>query len=193
MSEPSNDPGDFEEDPERPPEGNGDGNESDTSASEPADDKGAADILKTIWDNYSDDEKFPVGGGDADNMVSDGPGAYSISDTAGLDATLGFPSSQTENIDGAASLMHMMNANTFTSAAYHLKDKGEAAAVAEELEKNIQSRQWMCGFPDELFIFTVDDYVVSAFGEKEIMDTFKEKVKGSYDNAEILYEEKIQE
>lgn len=173
--------------------GDEDENDGGASASETDDDKGTAAILKAIWDTYKDDEKFAVGGGDASNMVTDGPGAYNISDTAGLDATLGFPESQTGNIDGAASLMHMMNANTFTGAAYHLKDKGLAAAVAEELEKNIQSRQWMCGFPDELLIFTVDDYIVSAFGEKDIMDTFKEKVKVSYENAEILYEEKIQE
>lgn len=169
------------------------GEAENAGAENTADDKGTVAILKTIWDSYGEDEKFAVFGGDMSIMVNGEPGAYGISDTEVLDATLGFPAAQVENIDGAASIIHMMNANTFTCGAYHLKDKGQAAAVGEALEKNIQSRQWMCGFPDELLIFTVDDCMVAAFGEKEIMDNFKKKVTGSYENADILYEEKIQE
>lgn len=193
--EPSNEPeesGSTTVEPSEAPEDEG-GNTDDGNGTTEADDKGAAAILQTIWDTYKDDEKFAAGGGDASNMVNGGAGAYDIGDTAGLDATLGFPASQVGNIDGAASLIHMMNSNVFTCGAYHLKDKEQAAAIGDELEKNIQSRQWMCGFPDELLIFTVDDYIAAAFGEKEIMDTFKEKVTAAYENAEFLYEEKIQE
>lgn len=193
--EPSNEPEESDSttvEPSEAPEDEGE-NTDDGNGTTEADDKGAVAILQAIWDTYKDDEKFAAGGGDASNMVNDEAGAYDIGDTAGLDATLGFPASQVENIDGAASLMHMMNANTFTCGAYHLKDKEQAAAIGDELEKNIQSRQWMCGFPDELLIFTVDDYIAAAFGAKEIMDIFKEKVTAVYENAEFLYEEKIQE
>lgn len=173
------------------PEGD-EGEGGNAGAGNTVDDKGTVEILKTIWDSYGEDEKFAVMGGDMSVMENGGPGAYGISDTDVLDSTLGFPAAQVENIDGAASLVHMMNANTFTCGAYHLKDKGQAEAVGEALRENIQSRQWMCGFPDELLIFTVDDCVAAAFGEKEIMDTFKEKVTESYENADILYEEMIQ-
>ena len=75
------------------------------------------DVLTKVWDTYKDDEKFAAGGGDANNMVMDGPGKYDVSDVEGLDAQLGFPQASVALIDDAASLVHMMNANTFTAGA----------------------------------------------------------------------------
>lgn len=34
-------------------------------------------------------------------------------------------------------------------------------------------RQWMCGFPDKLVVISVDDYLVSVFGNEELVNTFK--------------------
>lgn len=58
----------------------------------------------------------------------------------------------------AASLLHMMNANTFTCGAFHVKKS--------------------------------DD--VSAFGEEENMNTFKEKLLAAYGTAKVVYEEAIE-
>ena len=46
------------------------------------------DVLTKVWETYKDDEKFAAGGGDANNMVMDGPGKYDVSDVEGLDAQL---------------------------------------------------------------------------------------------------------
>ena len=54
-------------------------------------------------------------------------------------AALGLP--ETAKVDQAASLIHMMNQNTFTAAAYHCTDDADALATA--LRDNIQQRQWM--------------------------------------------------
>ena len=80
------------------------------------------EILNTVWATYADEEKFPAAGGDMteENMNMEGPGVYGLADTEALDATLGFPAASVAKIDSAASLMHMMNANTFTCGAYHL-------------------------------------------------------------------------
>ena len=79
-----------------------------------------ADLLNSIYTSFAEDQKFPIGGGDSANLVMDAPGAFDITNVEELESSLGFPSSQAANIDGAASMIHMMNANTFTGAAYHL-------------------------------------------------------------------------
>lgn len=156
--------------------------------------EGALDILTTVWASYGDDEKFPAAGGDFDeaNSVMDGPGRYGIQDTEALDSVFGLPASAAGQIDGAASLMHMMNANTFTCGAFHVSNADDVQAVADALKDNILQRQWMCGFPDKLVIIQIDDYVISAFGKQEPMDTFQSKTLAVYENASVLYDEPIE-
>ncbi len=153
----------------------------------------ALTLLTTIWDSYEEGEKFSAMGGDfsEENMVNDAPGNYGIQDTAMLDYTLGLPETSASMIDGAASLIHMMNANTFTCGAFHVSSGDNVSSVAEALRDNILQRQWMCGFPDKLIVITVDDYVISAFGNGELIDTFKAKAMAAYESAELVYEEPI--
>ena len=88
-----------------------------------------------------------------------------------------------------------MNTNTFTAAAFHLKDDADTGALAEALKENILNTQWICGIPDELAIYIINgEYVVSAFGNAEIMATFKTKLSNVFGGGEILFtEEKITE
>lgn len=153
----------------------------------------ALTLLNTVWDSYGDDEKFPAMGGDfsEENMVDGAPGNYGIQDTAMLDYSLGLPEASASMIDGAASLIHMMNANTFTCGAFHVNSSDNLSAVADSLRENIQQRQWMCGFPDKLIVITVGDYVISAFGNEELIDTLKTRVMSAYESAELVYEEPI--
>lgn len=150
-------------------------------------------LLNTIWDSYGEDDKFPAMGGDfsEENMVNGGPGNYGIEDAAMLDNTLALPTASASMIDGAASLIHMMNANTFTCGAFHVSSSANVSAVADSLRENIQQRQWMCGFPDKLIVITVGDYVISAFGNEELIDTFKSKAMSAYGSAELVYEEPV--
>ena len=56
------------------------------------------------------------------------------------------------------------------------------------------NRQWMCGVPDTLIIASVGgEYVVSAFGNAEIIETFKNNLQAQYEIAEIVYEESLVE
>lgn len=156
-------------------------------------DSAALNVLNTVWATYEDDEKFPGTGGDMseENMNMEGPGIYGLEDTEALDATLGIPAASVEKIDGAASLVHMMNANTFTAGAYSLKNADDAEAFATELQNNIQARRWMCGFPEKLVIMNVDGVVVSAFGNGEIIDNFVGKINASFSTAKTLVDEPI--
>ena len=154
--------------------------------------EGAEGVLNAIWATYEEENMFAAGGGDSQNMVMDGPGKFDATNTEELDVTLGFPTDYVDKIDDAASLMHMMNANTFTSGVYHVTNADDVSAVCDALKENIMNRQWMCGFPETLIIVTVDDnYVISAFGNGQIIETFKNKISGVYEDATVVYEESL--
>ena len=124
-----------------------------------------------------------------ENMTMDSPGKFSVSDAAALDTTLGFPEAAVDKIDDAASLVHMMNANSFTGAAYRVKAGTDMNAFAEEVKSSILATQWICGFPDTLVIINVDGtYVITAYGQKEIMETFKTNALSALQGAEVLVE-----
>jgi len=154
----------------------------------------ATDLLTQVWNSYADADKFPAGGGDFDNIVMDAPGKYDVSKTEEMDSTLGFPQNCATMIDDAASVMHMMNANTFTGGVYHVTDTANQDTVVDALKDNIMNRQWMCGFPDTLIVAKVGgEYVVSAFGNAEIIETFKTNLETTFELTDVVVEESLTE
>ncbi len=149
----------------------------------------ALDLLEKVWNSYTEDEKFPAAGGDysEENNTADGPGVFDLTDRAVVNSSLGLP--ETAMVDQAASLVHMMNLNTFTAAAYHCTDDADALATA--LRDNIQQRQWMCGFPDKVAVAVVGEYVVSVFGAEDLVDTFVSHLNGIF-GVQPVYDEAIQ-
>ena len=151
----------------------------------------ALTLLNTVWATYSEKEKFPVSGGDYDHPVDDAPGAFDISNADNMDYMLGFPGPSVANLVDAASLMHMMNANTFTAGAFHVASSSDVDSVVSDLKDNIMNRQWMCGFPDKLVILTLGDYVISCYGAEDLVDQFSEKVTEAFADAAVVCDEAI--
>ena len=149
-------------------------------------------LLTSITETFKEDEQFPIGGGDFDNQVMDKPGKFDVSKVDEMEAMLGLPVEQAEKIDGAASMVHMMNANTFTGAAYHLADGTKATEFAEAVKESIMKKQWLCGMPDQLVIIDGGNgYVITAFGAEDIVGMFKDHTLEVLNGAEILVEEQI--
>ena len=170
------------------------GNTEDNAVVETVDVADSVELLTNVWNTYEEADKFPIGGGDYENMVMDTVGAFDVTKTENLDSLLGMPADGAAMIDDAASMMHMMNANTFTAGAYHLTDASLQQDLADLLKDNIMNRQWMCGFPDTLLIASVGgEYMVSAFGNAEIMENFKTKLQEQYEVTEVIYEESLTE
>ena len=150
-----------------------------------------ADLLNSIYTSFAEDQKFPIGGGDSANLVMDAPGAFDITNVEELESSLGFPSSQAANIDGAASMIHMMNANTFTGAAYHLIDGADADAFAEAVKETVLAKQWICGMPDTLVILSADGYIITAYGNAELIENFKTTALSAISGSEVILETPI--
>lgn len=163
----------------------------------PAEDKPAAavddalTILNAIWNTYSDEEKFPAAGGDSEHAVDGAPGSFDVSNADSLSYLLTFPADDASLIDSAASLVHMMNLNTFTCGAFHVADANNVARLADDLRTTIQAKHWMCGFPDKLVIVTVGQSVLSVYGNEELVNTFRDKLLASYSAATAIYDEAI--
>lgn len=163
----------------------------------PAEDKPAAavddalTILNAIWNTYSDEEKFPAAGGDSEHAVDGAPGSFDASNADSLSYQLTFPADDASLIDSAASLVHMMNLNTFTCGAFHVADANNVAMLADDLRTTIQAKRWMCGFPDKLVIVTVGQSVLSVYGNEELVNTFRDKLLASYSAATAVYDEAI--
>lgn len=164
---------------------------------DPAENKPAAavddalTILNAIWNTYSDEEKFPAAGGDSEHAVDGAPGSFDVSNADSLSYLLTFPADDASLIDSAASLVHMMNLNTFTCGAFHVADANNVARLADDLRTTIQAKHWMCGFPDKLVIVTVGQSVLSVYGNEELVNTFRDKLLASYSAATAVYDEAI--
>ena len=151
----------------------------------------ALEILNNVWAGYTDDDKFPVFGGNQDeNANMEGPGEFKVTDTDGLTYLLLVPAEQVANIDGAASMVHMMNANTFTCGVFHVT--GDAAAFAAAMKDAVLNNQWMCGMPEKLLVTSIGgEYVLVAFGLNDAMTPFQAKLTAAYPAAQELYNEDL--
>ncbi len=151
----------------------------------------ALEILENVWSEYAEEEKFPVIGGSMAAPVDGAPGSYDIADE-NITYNLLIPAEQLSNVTEAASMIHMMNANSFTCGAYKLADGVTAADFGAAMKEAVLGNQWMCGFPDSLLIKAIgDQYVLVAFGVNDAMNPFETHLADAYPGAETIASETI--
>ena len=86
----------------------------------------------------------------------------------------------------------MMNGNVFTGAAYRLREGTDQDAFAQAVKTALLEKRWMCGQPDTMLVLSVDHvYVITAYGEAGIIQTFKEKSMSVLKETKILMEAPI--
>ena len=153
---------------------------------------GAVGVFEAIWNQFTEAEMFPVMGGGYDAPVDGKPGAVALTSTDVLTGSFYVPADMYDSMDDVATMMHMMNANTFTGVVAHVT--GDTAAFAEAVKTNIQGTQWICGFPDKLYVIDLgDSYIAYAFGEASIMESFKTNALAAYPSASVLSEVNLAE
>lgn len=151
----------------------------------------ALEILETVWADYAEEEKFSIIGGNIEANIMDAPGSYDMTYAENMTYNLLVPTDKIANVEDAASMIHMMNANTFTCGVFKLTGI-TAADFGAAMQQAIQNNQWMCGFPDRLLIQSFGDaYVVAAFGVNDAMTSFETHMKEVYPGFETLYSETI--
>ena len=169
----------------------GENKPAETTAAAPAVESSLA-VLEEIWAKYGEDEKFFVIGGNMENPVDGAPGNYDMAYAENLTWNLLVPEDQLANIDQAATMIHAMNANTFTSGVVHLTAGTDAAAFAQIMRDAIQGNMWMCGFPETLTVAVIGgEYVLIAFGVNDAMNPFMAHFAEAFPSANILFNEAV--
>ena len=163
----------------------------DTAVENPTADVTPLSALETVWGLYGDDEKFALMGGNPEAGIMDAPGAFDLTYTEALASFLQLSMEQLAEVEEAATMIHMMNANTFTGAALKLTEGADMAAFVETARESIQNAQWMCGFPEQLLIANVGGLVVLAYGLNDTMSVFESHLTEAYADAELLVSEAI--
>ena len=154
---------------------------------------GAVGVLENIWNLYAEDEQFFVIGGNMESPVDGAPGNYDMAYAENLTYNLLVPAEQLANIDEAATMIHAMNANTFTSGVVHLVEGTDAEAFANTMRDAIQGNMWMCGFPETLTVAVLEGgYVLIAFGVNDAMNPFMAHFNEAYGNPTMLINEAIE-
>lgn len=152
----------------------------------------ALEVLENIWALYADSEKFPVMGGNPEGGVMDAPAAWDMTYVEGLTSYLMLSAEEIANIDEAATMIHMMNTNTFTGAVLHLKEGVDVAAFAATAKDGIVNGQWLCGSPEKVIVADMGgNYLLIALGANEAMGTFEAKLAEAYPAVTTMYNETI--
>lgn len=119
-------------------------------------------------------EEFPASGGDEAHGAED-VGSFDISAYGeSFQAQILVDDSLVEQVKPeAATLLHMMNTNTFCAAAMQLTDAANGESFAESYKTLVQSHHWMCGFPDTVVVLSLGDYILTAYGYDDLIQDFK--------------------
>jgi len=150
----------------------------------------ALEILETVWALYGDDEKFPVVGGDMNNMVDGAPGSFAVTDAEGLAYYFYLLEEQIANVDDAASMLHGMMLNNFTCGVFHVKE--DAEGFAKVLQQTLEDNQWICGMPEKMVIAVIGgEYVLMTFGINDAVNPFEAKLQQAYPEAQIICSQAI--
>ena len=149
-------------------------------------------ILQKIWDRFSEQERFSTYGGDVELGITDAPGTLSVKNSEELFARYQFPESQLAAIDEAASMVHMMNSNLFTTAVVKLSKDGDMKQLHEAWRDSIQQTRWIYKQPDKLLLADVDGvHMLMVYGNVDLMKLFTDKLMQEYPEAKVLYEQAV--
>lgn len=139
------------------------------------------ELLAALWTAKKEEDRFPIMGGDYDNVVENAPGAFDLAHpdaSANIDTLLSFPSDEITRIDSAASIIHSMNANIFTCGAFHVTKAEDVTPLAERIKNHIMTKQFICGSPERLIILHAPgDYLIVLYGTSDAVVGFAEETK----------------
>ena len=152
----------------------------------------ALEVLENVWNLYGEDDKFAVIGGNMENPVDGAPGAYDMAYAENLTFNLVIPAEELGNVTEAATMIHMMNANTFTAGVIKLADGVDVAAFAATMHDALVNNQWMCGMPEYMVIADMGgNYLLVAFGVNDAMTPFQAHLTEAYAGVTPLYSESM--
>lgn len=157
--------------------------------------RNAHELLAGIWAQHKEEDRFPVMGGDYDNVVENAPGAFDLSHAdaaANIDSLYSFPSEELKSIDSAAGMVHGMNANIFTCGAFQIKEGGDLDACADRIKNHVLTKQFICGSPEKITILSLPgNYLISVYGTTDAVTSFVQKTQELIRDTAVVAEQQL--
>lgn len=150
-------------------------------------------ILESVWSKYPEAERFSVYGGMMARPVEDGPGVLDLTEIEELQAVYVLLPAYLGKMAEGASVVHLMSRNIFTAAVVKIPEEGAFLPVFRQWRDQIQRNHWIGGRPERVLLARVEeDFLVMAFGTREMVKCFETRLTDIYKAAEILYSQAVQ-
>ena len=152
----------------------------------------SSELLAKIWNSYTGRERFAVFGGTPETAVAEGPGDLETADTEMLMGRFFLTREQTDRITEGAAMEHLLNRNVFCAAVFCLAEAKDAAGFAVQLRDSLENARWLDGTPQRFLITQPEEgFVLLAFGQTRVLDTFLIRMKQVFPQGKIWYYEEI--
>lgn len=163
----------------------------------------ALEVLENTWAKFPEEEKFAIYGGSMEThnakMLEDEfylpasqPETYDMAYAEGLSYSLYIPAESVASVEEAATMTHMMNANTFSAGVIRLSADADVKALGDTMKDVLMNNMWICGTPEQLLIAVFGgNYMLISFGVNDAMNPFVTHFTEAYPAAQILYNEPI--
>ena len=155
-------------------------------APEITDTTAAVDILDYIWMAMGAEHQPASYGGHFSEEYTGGPATYDLTYAEDLAATLLLPEDRMDAVTDAATVVHMLNANTMTAGLVRLHEGADVEGFAQAVADRIMNNRWMCGFPEKMVITQIDEeYLFIAYGAAEMLNPMANGMGASWTVNEL--------
>ena len=147
----------------------------------------AVEVLEPIWMGLGGEHQPAAYGGHFSEEYTSGPATYDLTYAEDLAAVLLLPVEKMDSVEDAATVVHMLNANTMTAGVVKLKEGTDVVAFAGTVAERISNNQWMCGFPEWMSVVQIEDnFLFIAYGVYDLVTPMVENMDSSW-NTNQLY------
>lgn len=93
-------------------------------------------------------------------------------------------------LEDAALFHHMMNTNTLAVSSMRVASAADVESVANSFRESVGGNQiWVCGVPERYAVITIDTYVISVYGNADMVNAVKNAVTDTYATAVVVCDE----
>jgi len=152
----------------------------------------STDVLHKIWSAYAPAERFSVYGGQPERAVQGKPAALDIRDRDALAARFCVPHQLLFSIEDGACMVHFMNRCVFSAVVFRLVENQDPEAFAAAVRGSLRNTKWENGRPERYLVMIPEgQYVLMAFGKRQLLDTFLLRTAEVFPLGRILHDEGV--
>ena len=146
----------------------------------------ALELLEPIWMGLGGEHQPAAYGGHFSEEYSSGPATYELTYADELANVLMLPTDKMDSVEDAATVVHLLNANSMTAGVVKLKEGTDVKAFADAVADRITNNQWICGFPEWMSVVQINDnFLFIAYGVYDLVAPMVENMDSSWNTKEL--------